>query len=78
MTEEINKKARELVEQHCKEIATYKNSVIIGIAKRYALIACDGILKYIDSKGNGYYTLSDELRFDYDKYLAIKQAIENL
>ena len=70
--EEINKKARELI---CKFniFDLDKNK-----SKQCALTACDEILKYIDSKGNGYYTLSDELRADYDEQLAIKQAIENL
>lgn len=81
-------KAKELVGKFSVNVSVHytENSVQCMInapminkqVKRFALICVDEILSLIDSKGNGYYTLFESDRKDYDYWQEVKQEIEEL
>jgi len=69
-------KAKELYKKY--EFVYIPNYTSKFEVKECCLIVCDEMINYIDSKGNGYYTLSEELRNDYDFWLDVKAEIEKL
>jgi hypothetical protein len=69
-------KAKQLYKKY--EFVYIQNYTSKFEVKQCCLIACDEMIDYIDSKGNGYYTLSEELKKDYEFWLNVKVEIELL
>ena len=43
-----------------------------------AIIAVDEVLSYIDGNHNGYYTMPENIKVQYDYYEEVKQELENM
>lgn len=76
--------AKELIEKFNEytvlSTITYPNGKVVECfedAKQCALISVDKAINIIESLGNGYYTLSEELKNKINYLLEVKQEIEN-
>lgn len=50
----------------------------LEIAKKLAIKEYQSIIDYIDTKGNGYYTLPDDLKSDTDYYMSLISEVEDI
>lgn len=70
-------KAEELYNKYEDSISGVEGSYWFESAKKCALVAVDEAINIIESLGNGYYTLSEELKNKINYLLEVKQEIEN-
>lgn len=70
-------KAKELYNKYEDSISGVEGSYWFESAKKCALVAVDEAINIIESLGNGYYTLSEELKNKINYLLEVKQEIEN-
>lgn len=69
-------KAQELFQKY--EFVYIQNYTSNHEVKQCCLLVCDELIEYIDSKENGYYTLTEELKKEYDFWIDVKVEIERL
>lgn len=69
-----------LQEQARLKVLKYQTNFHLDLetAKKLAIKEYQAIIDYIDTKGNGYYTLPDDLRNDTDYYNSLINEVENI